>query len=148
LTQQGCYAEIHLDSGTTAQSIATGTGYTKLTGIVSNGEAVNATADGTNSKITVTKTGRYRVSFNMSFSSDTNNATHKFAIFWNGTEQHQIHSQTKLTTGADSQSVSGSGIVRVTSASTDIDLRARHDQGGSVNVTPIYANITIDYIGE
>jgi hypothetical protein len=148
ITQTGCYAEIHLDSGSTAQSIATGTTYAKLTGIVSNGEAANCTADGTNSKITVTKTGRYRVSFNMSMSSGTNGVTYKAAIFWNGTEQHQVHAQTKLTNGADSQHISASGIVRVTSATTDIDLRVRHDNGGSVNLTPVYANITVDYLGE
>jgi hypothetical protein len=148
LRQTGCYAEIHLDSGSTAQSIATGTTYAKLTGIVSNGESANCTADGTNSKITLTKTGRYRVSFNLSMTSGTNGVTFKAAVFWNGTEQHQIHAQTKLTTGADSQHVSGSGIVNITSATTDIDLRVRHDNGGSVNITPIYANITVDYLGE
>jgi hypothetical protein len=148
LRQIGCYAEIHIDDGSTAQSIATGTTYAKLTGIVSNGEAANCIADGTNSKITVTKTGRYRVSFNMSMTSGTNNVTYKAAIFWNGTEQHQIHAQTKLANGADSQHISASGIVRVTSATTDTDLRVRHDNGGSVNLTPVYANITVDYLGE
>jgi hypothetical protein len=71
-----------------------------------------------------------------------------YGLKWIGTEQHQVHAQTKLTTGADSQHISASGIVRVTSANTDIDLRVRHDNGGSVNLTPVYANITVDYLGE
>jgi hypothetical protein len=143
----GCYAEIHGHDLSTAQSIATGTTYVKLTAFADNGQSANCTAYATNDKITLTKAGKYRVSWNMSFSCGTNNVTWKCAAFLDGTEQNQCHAQTKIGIAGDSQHISASSIL-VTTANKDLDLRARHDQGGSIDITPLYLSLSVDYLGE
>jgi len=54
----GAFGDIHVhDAGAGAQSIATGATYTKLTCFTDNGASVGVTADATNDKITLTRTG-------------------------------------------------------------------------------------------
>ena len=57
LRYTGTYAEIHVHDASAAQSIPTGTTYTKLTCYTDNGESSNCTADAANDKITITKMG-------------------------------------------------------------------------------------------
>lgn len=143
----GCYAEIHVHDASTAQSINNGTTYTKLTAFTDNGSAANCTADAANDKITLTKAGKYRVSWHMSFTCGTNNVVWKVAAFLDSTELDDCHAQTKIGTAGDSQHVSAMAIL-TTTANKDLDLRARHDQGGATNITPVYANLNVDYLGE
>jgi hypothetical protein len=142
------YAEIYVADGSTAQSIATGTTYTKLTGFTTNGSSSNCTADASNDKITITKTGYYLVNCSINGSSGTANATFKFAAFLNGTEQSNVHNHRKFTTVNDVGSAAMSGIIDVTTANWDLDIRARHDIGSAINFTPTYMNLTITYLGE
>lgn len=145
--QQNAYAGIYVADGAVSQSIPTGTTYTKITAFTTDGLSNNCTADSANDKITITKTGRYRVSCNISF-SDGSNITWRIAGFLGGVEQPQLHLHRKMGTGGDVGAASFSGFIDVTAVSTDLDLRARHDSGTSENLTVSYSNLNVEYIGE
>jgi hypothetical protein len=146
--EAGCFAEIHVHDASTAQSIANGTTYTKSTAFTNNGPAVNCTADATNDKITLTKTGYYRVECSISFTTGTNSIVMKAAAFLGGTEQDNCHCQRKIGTGSDVGNMGFTGIIDNTSANTDLDLRFAHSDGSAVDLTVIYANLNVSYLGE
>jgi len=148
LIQQGIYAGIYVDDGSTAQSIANGTTYTKSTAFTTNGNAANCTADAANDKITITKTGKYMVMGTCSFTSGTNSVVWRSAAFLGGVEQGNIHWARKVGTGSDVGSASFMGTINVTSVPVDLDVRFRQDQAGAINITVVYSNITVNYIGE
>lgn len=144
----GTYAGIYVTDGSTAQSIANGTSYVKLTGFTTNGLSSNCTSDATNDKITVTKTGVYYINWSMSASAGTANLIWTFTCFGGGTELAPPHSQRKITTAGDVGAFGGQGFVNITSVPYDIDLRCHHDGGSAANLTPVMANLTIQYLGE
>ena len=141
------FAEIYVEDGSTAQSIATGTTYTKITGFATDGQENNCTSDVANDKITITKLGKYMVNCSISGSSATPNVTFKFAAFLNAVEQGQVHNHRKFAAGGDMGSASITGFIDVTSVPWDLDVRARHDNVGAVNFTPTYMNINVVQIG-
>jgi hypothetical protein len=145
--EAGTFAEIYVADGVTAQSIPTGTTYTKLTAFTTNGSSSNCTADATNDKITITKAGKYLVTCTVSGNDGATGAEFKMALFYDGTEQANIHATNKFNAGSEIDQMSMSGIV-VSAANKDIDVRLRHGEAGSVNFTTQYANLTITYIGE
>ena len=138
------YSDIYNHDNTTAQSIPTGTTYTLLTQWGQNGFSKNATPDYTTGKITVTYEGYYLVKFTHSFSSGTNNVIWKSAAFINGVEQDQCHFVRKTATG-DTGNASFEGIVYMT-AGQYVDARIVHDNGGSVDLTSKFMNLTIHKI--
>ena len=69
-----------------------------------------------------------------------------FGVFGGGVEQSQVHTDRKLSNN-DVGSASGGGFIRVTSVPFDIDLRASHDNGGSVNMTVESASLIVKKIG-
>lgn len=141
------FAEIYVADGSTAQSIATGTTYTKLTGFTTNGQSNNCTADATNDKITITKVGVYKIDCSISASSGTANTTFKYALFLNGSEQSNVHCHRKYGATGDLGASSMTGFIDVNSVPLDIDVRARHDNGSSVNITPTYMNLNCIQVG-
>jgi hypothetical protein len=147
--EDGTYGNIHVHTATAAaQSIPTGTTYTKSTGFSDNGLSSNMTADATNDKLTITKAGVYSVYHNSSFSSGTANVIWWGALFLGGVEQNQCHWQRKTSSSGDVGSAGQSCLIDVTSVPADLDLRVRHDNGGSINYTMDYAGITATYEGE
>lgn len=148
LKKAGTAAEIYVADGSTAQSIPTGVTYTKSTAFTNNGESSNCTSDATNDKITITKTGKYRVSGAFSGQSGTANVVFRGAAFLNGVEQDRVHFKRKFATASDSGSMSFTGFIDVTSVPVDLDFRVRHDNAGSINLTIEYANLNVEYWGE
>ena len=148
VTSQGIYGGIYVTDGASAQTIATGTTYTKMTCFATNGLSSNCTSDAANDKITITKTGKYYLNWSMSASTGTNNITFSFTAFQGGTELAPPHSRRKISTAGDVCAFGGQGFINVTSVPVDIDLRCRHDNGASIDITPVYANLTVQYIGE
>ena len=148
IEEEGTFAEIHSHDNATTQSIPTGATYTKITTLDNNGENANCTADATNDKITITKTGRYLVNGSFSFSCGTNNVTFFGSAFLNDVEQNQIHWTRKIATGGDIGSASFTGIIDVTITPWDLDVRFRHDNVGDITLTLSYANINTVYLGE
>lgn len=148
INQPGIFGELHIHDNTTAQSIASGTTYTKMTAWNDNGLSSNTTPDVSNDKITITKTGIYEVTASISGYSGTANTTFKFSFFLNGVEQDQAHSERKYTVANDIGSTIVHGFIDVTTANWDLDMRCRHDGGGAVNFTMTYGAMTVRYLGE
>lgn len=144
----GTYAEIHVHDASTAQSIPTGATYTKLTAYTDNGLSNNCTPDATNDKITITKTGRYRIDGSFNFSAGTANTQWLIALFAGGVEMDNIHITRQISTAGDIGSASFTGFIEITTKNTDIDVRARHDNGSAVDLTVQYSNLNVHYIGE
>ena len=146
--QQPAYAAIHCHGASAAQNVATGATYVKITAFTDNGFSLNCTPDAANDKITITKPGYYKVVGSVSFSCGTNNVTWFASAFLNGVEQDQIHFTRKIGTAGDVGNSALTGIIDVTTAPWDLDLRMRHDNGGTVSVTVSYANINVEYLSE
>lgn len=140
---EGSFGEIHLHDGVMAQSIPTGSTYTKLTGFVDNGESVNMTPDVANNKIIITKTGYYKIDSSFSFESGTGNVTFFCAPFKDDVEQDDIHWNRKVSVANDVGSASFCGIIQVTTVPCDIDVRIRHDNAGAIDFIPKYMNLNI-----
>lgn len=142
------YASIYVDNGNTAQSIPTGATYTKVTAYTTNGQsAKNCTADAANDKITITQAGVYSVTYTASYTADVNNVTFRGAVFLGGVEQGNIHSGGQMGLQGAMRSTACSGFINVATVPVDIDVRIRHDNGGTVAITHVYANLNIDRIG-
>ena len=120
----------------------------KVTAFTQNGESYNgATADAANDKITITRVGKYKVACVASTYLGTANVVLDSTIFAGGTRVAKL-SASRLVTNANGRSSSCiSGILDVTSVPIDIDLRVRHDNSGSVNITPVHINLNVEQIG-
>jgi hypothetical protein len=150
ITQDGIFGEIYVADNSTAQTIGTGSTYTKLTAFETDGQSSNVTTDADNDKITITETGRYKVTLVMNGNSDTANVQFDGAIHLGGTIQNNIKCYTEFVAADKNYSSSISGIIDVTSVSGtdgDIDVRVRHDDGGDVDLTIVNANLVVEYLG-
>lgn len=146
--QLGCYAGIYVADASTAQSIAAGASYVKSTAFTTDGFSANCTPASATDKITITKTGKYRVSNSCSFTSGTNLVTFRGVAFLNGVEQSQCHWVRKVGTAGDVGSASFNEFVDVTSVPWDLDFRIRHDNIGAIDFTIIYGSLNVEYVGE
>jgi hypothetical protein len=146
IQQDGRFAEIYVDDGSTAQSIPTGATATKATGFTTNGPSSDCTADVANDKITITKTGIYQVSQDASFASGTANVVWQGHIYVGGVKTH-VGWERKTGTANDVGDAGHAGLIDITSVPVDIDLRIVHDNGGSVNFVPSHMAIVVNYIG-
>jgi len=137
------YAEIYVNDSTAAQAIPDSTNYTKITLWESNGLSKRCIAASSSDKITITKNGIYMVNGSFSIESGTVNVVVRCAAFLGGVEQDNIHYKRKIATANDAGSASFSGLISVTSAPQDIDVRMRHDTGAPVNIIFDYASLNI-----
>jgi hypothetical protein len=135
--------EIYVADGSTAQTIATGATYAKLTGFATDGQGIDCTPAAASDKITITRAGIYVVHCEISASAGTANVTFSIAAFLDGVEQDQCHTHRKFAGSGDDGSCSFCGFVDVGTVPVDIDVRARHDAGGDVDLTPRYMNLNV-----
>ena len=142
------FGEIYTADNTTAQTIPTGTDYTKLTALNTAGEYRGVTIDAVNNKIILPSAGYYKVEVTGSSKLDTANVALRTALFLNGAEVSKIHSVRRIPTANDESTTAIGGIIQVTSANSYIDVRVRHDNGGDVDLTTRYANLNVTYIGD
>ena len=141
------YGSIYVEAGATAQSIPTGATYTKVTGFTTNGQTSPASiSDAANDKLVLSR-GIWKVDATCSFSTGSSNINVIAAAFLDAVEQDAIHFQRKIGTGSDVGSAAFTGFVVVDQATEDLDMRVRHDDGGSVNFTPVYMSLTALKIG-
>lgn len=140
------YGEIYVQGGATAQSIATGATYTKSTMFTTAHLSANLNADAANDQLVIANAGVYRVNWNCSFTSGTNNVVWYGSVFADGVEQGDIHFEQKIATGTDVESVNCSGFVSC-AAGCVIDVRLRHDNGGAVDFTGVYSNLSAQKVG-
>jgi hypothetical protein len=144
----GIFCELYISDRTTPLSVPTGTTYTKSFALASTTltETKYCNADPVNSQITITKAGKYRVEGSFSMYSETNNVEFRGATFVDGIEQHNLHWARKITTANDIGNAGFTGFITATS-STVVDYRIRHLDGGSVNMTTVYGDLNVEYIG-
>lgn len=141
------YGGIHVHDGSTAQSIPNGTSYTKLTGFTDDSLSNDCTPDYANDQITITRAGNYRICFSLSFTCGTNNVLWKIAAFKDTTEIDTVHAQSKIGTAGDSQNISCCEFAALTAGQV-VSLRARQDQAGAVNFTPVYMTLILERLGD
>jgi hypothetical protein len=140
------FAEIFLYDNSTADTIPTGTTYTKLLRWSANGQNANCIPDYSNGKITATQPGKYEVIVELS-GHFSKSITVESAIHLDEVIQNNIKKKHCIKNVNECYTVTLSGFIDVTSENQDIDIRLRHDDGSSVNVTVIDANLTAKYIG-
>jgi hypothetical protein len=149
ITGLGTYGGIYLADGATPFNVATGATYVLCTAFNAatgyNGVSNDVTPNKAASKITITRAGIYNIAFRISWTSDKNTTNFRGAVFIGGTESNNIHGAAYAATGANVAEFAAFGNVSV-AANTDIDLRIRHDNGATVAITPIYANIVVTRI--
>jgi len=133
------WGEIYVNAASAATATLVAATWTKLTLFTANGESLNTTPDHTADTITVANAGKYLVAFNVTFQASAA-AVVDFAPHWNAALTHVRASATVSATSI-LYTVGGSGIVDVTSGSTDFDLRVRAD--GAVTVTPTDMNLIV-----
>jgi hypothetical protein len=142
------FANIHVHNATaTAQNIDPGALYTPVSGFADDGGHFKTEVDLAFGSITIINTGWYKISHNSSFTGDTNNVSYFLAVFADGVEQDNLHFVRKLGTAGDVGSGSFSGLLEVTAAPVDLDIRVRYDNSGVVEYTMEYANFTVTEIG-
>ncbi len=143
----GVFAEIYDHEGVTPQEIADGASYVKCTAFSADGVSNNCIADATNSKITLTRVGTYKIECSLSFTADKDNVNWFGSIFVDGVEQDKMHFERKLGKGGDYGSTQFGGLVTVTAVPVDVDLRLRHDDGNPDDVTIRYINLNTNRTG-
>jgi hypothetical protein len=147
-------AGIYVADGAAAQNVVTGAGYTKLTCFATNGAAGgDVVADAANDQILIKRGGVYHILFSISFTADTDNTVFRFTAFSDSTELGQMHGGVKIIDKTNLASTSGQGFLAVAAATVAgtpvaITLQARQSEAGTVAITPVYANLTVTYVGE
>jgi hypothetical protein len=128
-----CGAGIHGATNPT-QVVATGAAQ-KVTMFNTNSYAKNCTADQTNDKITVTRSGTYRVSLNFSGPVDTASLLWTWTIKVGGVIIGHLKALEYFGAAGQEEIVCLSGIVGNVTAGQDIEVFIQHTGGGNVTVT-------------
>lgn len=142
----GMYGEIHVHDNAVSQSISSGITYTKLDVWSDNGRSQGTTPDYINGEIVVDDTGDYKVEASLSFKSGTGNIIPSCSIFVNDIEQDQAHFIRKISVSGDVGSASITGIANALSGQK-IDVRMNHDNGSAVDITVVYGNLNVVFLG-
>jgi len=119
------YGEMHAQNGVASQTLSSGS-YTKVTQFLSNGLASDdVTPDHVNDKLTINRTGIYMVGLHVSFGG-SGSVSWDVAVFQAGLETH-IEFERKLGATGDIGAGAAFGFLDITSAPTDLDIRAQPD---------------------
>lgn len=140
------YASIYCYDASAAQSIPTGTAWTKLTAFTTNGLSANCSPDATNDKIMITQLGVYRIAMSGSSSTGTANVLLRTIVRVGGTAQENLASHRELINANKPGAAALSGFINVTSVPVDVDVAVSHDNGGSVNITVVDVNLSIERV--
>lgn len=151
----GTFAGIRILDGFTQQTVPSGGTFQVVdgfsTGNGGNEPSNDATSDQANNRVALTRTGRYKVEWSMSVLADTNNIQVSVAPMVNTTATSGGRATTKLGTGGDTHSFSGTTIVNITSVAGSaghVQLGILHNHGGSVNLTPTQASLIVTRLGD
>lgn len=146
LAAQTAYAEIYVADNSTAQSIPTGSTYSKVTAFSTNGASKSCIPDAANGQITIGKPGKYQVVVNFATKLGTTDVITDTAAFVNGVEQPNIHIRRRFSTSGYTFSVCFQGILSLASGDI-VDVRSKHNNAGAVSATVEYANLNVIRIG-
>lgn len=127
--------------GTTAQSIPSGAGWTKITPFNANMAGnIGSTPDQANDRITVNRAGIYMVGFTRAYSVGTANVVWHVGIGVNGTVQDQSVLSVKTASTA-TQTYADLDVPVSCPAGAQIEVYVKHDQGSAVNLTYEHATL-------
>lgn len=142
------FGEIYTADNTAAQTIPTGTDYTKCNAFNTAGEYRGVSLDAANNKMTLTSAGYYMIGITASSKLGTAGVTLKTALFLGGVKVPSCQAVRKINNANDESTVSFGGIVKVDTANSEIDVRVSHDNGGDVSLTTVFCNLNAVYIGD
>ncbi len=137
------FAEVYVNTNTSALSIPNGSGYTKLS--IANsaiGNIKNCTVSLANGTITVNKPGKYFINCAFSSKLGTTDVVWDTAVFVNDEEATNLHMRRKFSTTGYTFNVAISGIADL-EAGDVLDIRSKHDKASAVAITTEYANISL-----
>lgn len=142
------YATIYVAANTTAAAVPTGSTYTKLsTAGAALGAYRNCTPSIANSNITIGKAGKYLIICAFSSKLGTTDVLWDTAVFINDVEEPSLHMRRRFSTLGYTFNVAVSGITPTSLEVGDIiDIRVKHNNASSVNITNEYANISVVYV--
>lgn len=119
------FGMLYTTGGTGTQT--PGTSYVKLTQFDSDGlSSGGITPSAANNKITVTSTGIYFVTFQVSFEG-SNSEPVMMRLYWNSVAQTHMTFRRVLGAGGDCGSASLIGVIDVTTGATDIEIYVKTD---------------------
>jgi len=140
------YGQLYIHDGV-GSNVASNGAYTKLTQWTNVGiSSANVTPDVANDKITISETGIYIVSWQLSLQS-SNNVIWEITIFLGGVHQDWCEAQRFVGTGTDTGSMAAMGILDITSVPADIDLRVEPD-GASKTISILQGQLVVHRIGD
>lgn len=143
------YGSIYIAGGSTAQTVATGS-HTKLTPFTGNGSASDGiTPDAANDKITIAEAsvGVYRITAQVTFTTDVNALTCEFSLFDTaaGSVLPISTQAVYVITGAQKNSISLE-LQTYIGGATSIELHMTHNYGTNAAITVTNANIAVQRI--
>jgi hypothetical protein len=142
------FAEIYVKDSVATISLDADNADVLVTQFTTNGQSNNCTADAANDKITITVTGKYLVTASVVASIDVGAATTlEISAYLNGAEQTNVHACRDLASAAGNGSISLCGVIDVTTASWDLDLRANVTDTNARDITFRDLNLTVTQIG-
>jgi len=143
----GVYGEISVNNNVIPQSIPSDpVVYTKLDTWTSNGVSEGVTSEYLNGQIKILSAGNYKLEASLSFKSGTGNIISDCSIFVDGVEQNQAHFSRKISTAGDVGSASITSIAQLNENSI-VDIRLKHDNVSSVDITIVYGNLNVELVG-
>jgi hypothetical protein len=138
------HAAIFVYDGVYAQSVANGSTPAKLLHFAQAGGAAShadgMVADHLNNQLIAGADGHYLVHYTLSYTCGQNNVTWEAYAFANGIQAQASGAMSKLSTGADTQCISGVAIVEMEQGQA-LDLRMYHNYGAPVNLTVSHASL-------
>lgn len=146
LQVDGIYGEIHVHDNAISQAIPAGATYTKLNVWSDNGLNKETIPNYTLGSIITLHPGNYKIEASLSFKSGTSNVIPSCSVFVNGVEQDQAHFIRKISVAGDVGSASITGISNAL-IGQEIDIRMKHDDGSPVDITVVYGNLNVVFLG-
>ena len=149
------YAGIGVEDGVTAQTVPNGTTAQVVTAFNTaqgfNDASNDCTPNKVNSRVEITRTGRYKVDWSMTVAAGTNNVQVYGGVILGGALMVSGQAATKLGTSSDRHFMGGTAIIDVASvAGTDghVKMGIWHGHGGSVDLTPLFAGLIAVRLGD
>ena len=148
ITGQAILAQIEKHDDTITTLIPTGTDYTKLPIFPNYDMAINMISDTANDQIIATINGNYHLKIHANVYSGTGGVVFRLVAFKNGdTELDATHDEFNFPSANVKQRIVVDGSINVSDAPDTFDLRIRHDNGGSVNISATYTHFEMFFLG-
>lgn len=137
----GAYGHIFAANASIALAVATGS-WSKLAAFDTDGEANDVTVSASGDTVTIVTTAIYEISFGISFTGSTVAARWDLQIAKNGAASF-LPASISVTTDSDGSIIAYSSGFASLTAGDVLDLRTKHDQGGTENITVKHSSLSV-----